>query len=356
MADKQVSELTDIDALADADSFPVRDASATSELREVTASQIATYMASELGATFDAAGTTATHIADGTDAHAASAISFTPGGTVAATNAQTAIAEVATDAAADATTKANAAQAAAVQRANHTGTQVASTISDFSTAVAATAAVTANTAKVTNATHTGEVTGATALTIATAAVTNAKLANMATATIKGRVTAGTGVPEDLTATQARTVMGLGALATLATAGTAQIDNDAVTNAKAANMAASTIKGRVTASTGDPEDLTPAQARTVIDPLNTVGATGATEALLIGTNDCTMDQNCEFTFPTVGAGRHEFTLILRGAFTPTFPGSVDWSGGAPAYATPSEYSFATVDSGTTWFGVGRTGFA
>lgn len=42
-----------------------------------------------------------------------------------------------------------AAQAAAVQRANHTGTQLASTISDFATAVAATAEVTANTAKVT---------------------------------------------------------------------------------------------------------------------------------------------------------------------------------------------------------------
>ncbi len=54
--------------------------------------------------------------------------------------------------------------------------------------------------------HTGEVTGATALTIATAAVTNAKLANMPQATVKGRASgAGTGVPVDLTATQLRAI-------------------------------------------------------------------------------------------------------------------------------------------------------
>lgn len=45
------------------------------------------------------------------------------------------------------------------------------------------------------------------------AVTNAKLAQMAQATIKGRQSgSGTGDPEDLTATQARTAMGLGAAA------------------------------------------------------------------------------------------------------------------------------------------------
>ncbi len=91
-------------------------------------------------------------------------------------------------------------------RANHTGTQLASTISDLATAVAATAAVTANTAKVTNATHTGDVTGATVLTIAANAVTNADLADVPTATLKGRTTAATGDPEDLTATQATALL------------------------------------------------------------------------------------------------------------------------------------------------------
>ena len=57
-----------------------------------------------------------------------------------------------------------------------------------------------------NATHTGDVTGGSALTIANDAVTNAKLANMAVNTIKGRITASTGDPEDLTATQVRTII------------------------------------------------------------------------------------------------------------------------------------------------------
>jgi hypothetical protein len=53
---------------------------------------------------------------------------------------------------------------------------------------------------------TGSGTGSFAGTIANDAVTNAKLANVATATFKGRTTAGTGDPEDLTATQATALL------------------------------------------------------------------------------------------------------------------------------------------------------
>lgn len=60
----------------------------------------------------------------------------------------------------------------ATLRSNHTGTQTASTISDFQTTVSANTDVTANTAKVSNATHTGEVTGSTALTVDKTAITN----------------------------------------------------------------------------------------------------------------------------------------------------------------------------------------
>jgi len=58
-------------------------------------------------------------------------------------------------------------------------------------------AITANTSKVTNATHSGEVTGAAALTITADAVTNAKLANMVANTVKVNATGSTADPSDI---------------------------------------------------------------------------------------------------------------------------------------------------------------
>jgi hypothetical protein len=56
----------------------------------------------------------------------------------------------------------------------------------------------------------------------------------------------------------------GALAALNTVSNSEIDNNAVTNAKMATVATNTIKGRVTAATGNSEDLTSTQARTVLN--------------------------------------------------------------------------------------------
>lgn len=129
-------------------------------------------------------------------------------------------------------------------------------------------------------------------------VTNASLADMATARIKGRTTSGTGDPEDLTAAQTKALLAIGAadvsgLATVATSGSASdlgtgtlpagrlpaltgdatssagsaattIANNAVSNAKLADMATATIKGRTTGGTGDPEDLTVTQATAMLN--------------------------------------------------------------------------------------------
>ncbi len=119
----------------------------------------------------------------------------------------------------------------------------------------------------------GTGTGAFTTTIANDAVTNAKLANMATQTFKGRNTAGTGDPEDLSIATVQSLLGVSGSNTgdqtitltgpVTGTGTGTfattISNDAVSNALLANMATQTIKGRSTAGTGDPEDLSIAQA-------------------------------------------------------------------------------------------------
>ncbi len=73
-------------------------------------------------------------------------------------------------------------------------------------AIGDTLTVTATSTFASPATFNGTATFTSTVTVPDASFTNAKLANMATATIKGRVTAGTGVPEDLTATQATTIL------------------------------------------------------------------------------------------------------------------------------------------------------
>jgi hypothetical protein len=57
---------------------------------------------------------------------------------------------------------------------------------------------------------------------------------------------------------------LGALASLSSVGTGEITADAVTNAKLANVATATLKGRTSSGTGDPEDLTTTQATALLD--------------------------------------------------------------------------------------------
>ncbi len=96
------------------------------------------------------------------------------------------------------------------------------------------------------------------------AILDTKLRDSAALSVIGRSANSTGDPADIVAAsdgqvlrRSGTSIGFG---TVATAG---IADDAITNAKLADVATSTIKGRLTASTGDPEDLTPEQAQLVL---------------------------------------------------------------------------------------------
>ena len=143
-------------------------------------------------------------------------------------------------------------------------------------------------------------------TIDPGVISNTKLAPVATATFKGRVTAGPGAPEDLTGAQAT-----GLLDTVTTAakglapasggGTANflradgtwtvpvgavtdgdkgdltvtgsgtvwtVDPGAISNAKLATVATATFKGRSTAGSGAPEDLTATQATALLNTVTT----------------------------------------------------------------------------------------
>jgi hypothetical protein len=258
---------------------------------------------------------------------------------------------------------ANASDSALRDRSTHTGTQPASTINDFNTAADARIAAASinaladvvvaspstgqvlkfngtNWVNDTDATGGGGVSdgdkgdivvsgGGSAWTVDSDAITNAKLANVATATIKGRTTAGSGDPEDLTAAQARTLLnvadgatansadavllargnhtGTQAAATISdfatavslnaavAANTAKVTNathtgdvtgataltiadNAVTNAKAADMAANTVKARAANTIGDPSDVAIGASE-----LFGRGSTGDIAPISLGTN-------------------------------------------------------------------------
>jgi len=82
-------------------------------------------------------------------------------------------------------------------------------------------------------------------------------------------------------------------------GAGTIANNAVTNAKAADMATGTIKGRSTAGTGDPEDLTGTQATALLDVF-TSGAKGLVPASGGGTTNF-LRADGTFAAPPGGGG-------------------------------------------------------
>lgn len=153
-------------------------------------------------------------------------------------------------------------------------------------------------------------------------VTNTELANMAQSTIKGRAAgAGTGDPQDLTASQVRTLLSL-VIGTDAQAWSAKLDALA-----AQTWAADTISYQTSTSAVSTTPLT-AAARTVLDDatvaamVDTLG--GATST---GTGGIARATSPTFVTPTLGAATATSLDLGSGAvedmfastWTPTFTG-------------------------------------
>ena len=98
------------------------------------------------------------------------------------------------------------------------------------------------------------------------AVTDAKLRNSAGLSVIGRASNSTGDPADIVAaSDGQVLRRSGTSVAFGTVATAGIADDAVDNAKLANMVQATVKGRAAAAgTGDPADLTQAQLTALIN--------------------------------------------------------------------------------------------
>jgi hypothetical protein len=142
----------------------------SSDILELSVAQTQTLLNVANGATANSSDATLLARANHTGTQTASTISdFNTAASAAAPVQTSDIADFET------TTQLNTRDTNNRSRANHTGTQTASTISDFDTEVANNSAVALNTAKVTNATHTGQVTGSGELTITNGVVDSDKL-------------------------------------------------------------------------------------------------------------------------------------------------------------------------------------
>lgn len=123
---------------------------------------------------------------------------------------------------------------------------------------------------------------------------------------------------------------------------ATIANDAVTNAKAANMAQSTIKGRaVSAGTGDPTDLTAAQATAILDVMVGDSGAGGTKGLVPapGIGDATLCLKGSGAYGTCGGSAAATSQSISQT-------SHGFSVGNWLYYTGSAYAKAKADSDST----------
>ncbi|TPV96163.1 MAG: hypothetical protein B7733_06345 [Myxococcales bacterium FL481] len=121
-------------------------------------------------------------------------------------------------------------------------------------------------------------------------------------------------------------------------GGAPADNS-VTNAKLADMAQDTIKGRISSGTGDPADLTPTQVRTMVNVEDGADVTDATNVAAAGAVMDSDISEAEGFLRKTGAGAYEAIKTNLGASTAPGVNDDDTAG----YAVGSVWIDTTADS-------------
>ena len=230
-----------------------------------------------------------------------------------------------------------------------TGTQTFAGAKTFNTIIDG--SISGNAATVTtNANLTGNVTSnGNATTIATGVITNEMLANVATATFKGRTTAATGVPEDLTVDQAKTLLNLTGinsgdqiLPTLSSLGAAPTASPTFTGTASFSGTAS-----ATSVTAKQYVLTMPTAITAATITTIDLSTGNLIEVTLGANITTLT----LTNPSKGTYLIKLKQDATGSRTVSFPGAWLWAGGtAPTVtATANKTDFVTlVYDGTNYY--------
>lgn len=236
---------------------------------------------------------------------------------------------------------ANSSDATLLNRANHTGTQTAATISDFSTAADA---------RITAATGTSIQPLDTQLTAIAALSPSANqlpyFTDASTATLTTLSSFARTFIDDADATAARTTLALG-----------NVNNTSDANKPVSTAQQTALDGKVNVINGGGE--------TYFD----AGSSGTAKTLDLANGNVqklTLTGNCTITLtgPATGAYRSMLLYVFQdgtGSRTITWPGSVAWgTAGAPTLSTAinkmDKILLDTVDGGTTWYGsAGPGGF-
>lgn len=182
---------------------------------------------------------------------------------------------------------------------------------------------------------------------------------------------------DLTSTTtARTNLGLGSAAVLASTAVAQTANNlsdlasastARTNLGLGTSAVLDVPSSGNATSG--QVVKGSDTRLAADVLSTVATSGSSQTISAanGVVDITLTANCTLaTSGTAAGAAYTVTLILRqdgtGSRTVTWPTTTKWAGGTPptlstAASAVDVVTLTTVDNGTTWYGfLGGKAFA